>query len=87
MITGKPCAVGIETGLLFLFELTDESANFILFPHSDLSKSHPERLSLNPSDGRFVDHDRPIRVWNMETTFKFVSLSNSCFTFDFASAD
>jgi len=78
MIMKKPGAVKIESALLFLLKLADESTNFILFPYSDASEGHPKCVSFDPPDSRFIDHDRPIEVWDMETTFKFISLIHNC---------
>lgn len=87
MIIKGPVRRRIESGPLFLLKLTDEGANFILLSLPDASERHPECFSLDPPDSRFIDHDRPIDVWNMETAFKLVSLAHNCFALDLASAD
>lgn len=73
--------------LLFLLKLGDECANFILFSRSDPRERQSKGLPLYPADGGFIDHDRPIQVWNMKSTFKYFPLADSRVAFDLAPSD
>ena len=83
---GSVCVVGQVRNLLVLFKFREYRLELRKLFWSDTRKRHSKTLVINPTHSGFVDPQRPIKAWNVESAFELRTLLHFHVAFDFTTA-
>lgn len=85
--SGSVRAVATREELLVLFKLGKYRLQLRKLFRSDTRKPDPKTMAVNPTHCRFVDPQRPIKAWNVESAFELRPLLHHHVAFNFTTAD
>ncbi|MDI3465013.1 MAG: hypothetical protein OJF50_003834 [Nitrospira sp.] len=72
--------------LLVLFKFSEYRLELRKLFWSDTRKRHSKTLVINPTHSGFIDPQRPIKAWNVESAFELRTLLHFHVAFDFTTA-
>ena len=72
--------------LQVLFKCGEYRPEFRKLFWSDTRKGDPKTIAINPPHRGFVDPQRPIKAWNVESAFELCALLHLHVAFDFTTA-
>ena len=78
-----PALPRLEENLFVLFKIGEYRLEFCTFFWSDTRKRDPKAIAVNPTHCGFVDPQRPIKAWNVESAFDLRPLLDLHVAFDF----
>jgi len=77
----------LEKKLLVLFEFGKYRLELRKLFWTDARKCDPESIAIDPTHRGFVDPQRPIKAWNVESAFELGPLHHVVITFDLTPTD
>jgi hypothetical protein len=76
----------LEEALLVLFKFGKYRLELRQLFWTDTGKRDPKSIAIDPTHRGFVDPQRPIQAWNMESAFELRTLLHLPVAFDFTTA-
>ena len=83
---GGVCVVNSGRNLLVPFKFGEYRLELRKLFWSDTRKRHPKTLVINPTHSGFLDPQRPIKAWNVESAFELRTLLHFHVAFDFTTS-